>query len=360
MLAGPRAAALLLTVLTLAACGKKAPEPPRAPFAVVTQRVEPQSYDSLITLTGTVRAQVQSDLSFRISGRVIERKAEVGQHVAADDVLARLDPTEQQADLRAAQAGLAGAQAAMHQADAAFARQKTLLANGYATQAAFDLAQRAQRTAAGSLDAAKAQVVAAQDALSHTELRAGHAGMITARNIEAGQVAQAAQTAFTLAQDGPRDAVFALYESAFTRKLSSPVIDLALVSNTSVKTTGRVREVSPVVDVRTGTVQVKVQIDPNGPVLPLGAAVTGSGRLRLDNVFVLPWTALSAKDGKPALWVVDPADRAVHLRPVTIALYAKERIVLDGGLKPGENVVIEGGKFLREAQIIAPREEGAP
>ena len=114
------------------------------------------------------------------------------------------------------------------------------------------------------------------------------------------------------------------------------------------------------VDVRKGTVQVKVQIDPNGPVLPLGAAVTGSGRLRLDNVFVLPWTALSAKDGKPALWVVDPADRAVHLRPVTIALYAKERIVLDGGLKPGENVVIEGGKFLREAQIVAPREEGAP
>jgi membrane fusion protein, multidrug efflux system len=356
---GSRAIALLLTALALAGCEKNAPHASRAPFAVVTQTVEPQSYDTLITLTGTVRAQVQSDLSFRISGRVIERHGDVGQHVTADEVLARLDPTEQQADLKAAEAGLAGAEATVRQADAAFARQKTLLANGYATQASFDLAQRAQRTAAGSLDVAKAQVVATQDALSYTYLRAGHAGMITARNIEVGQVAQAAQTAFTLAQDGPRDAVFALYESAFTRKLSTPVIDLVLVSDPSVKTTGRVREISPVVDVKTGTVQVKVKIDPKGPVLPLGAAVTGSGRFRLDNVIVAPWTALSAKDGKPALWVVDPADHSVHLRPVSVALYAKERIVLNGGLKPGESVVVDGGKFLREGQIVAPREEGS-
>ncbi|MGO8740608.1 efflux RND transporter periplasmic adaptor subunit [Rhodoblastus sp.] len=356
MPAGPRVIALLLTAFALAACGKSATHASRPPFAVVTQKAEPQSYDSLITLTGTVRAQVQSDLSFRISGRVVARDADVGQHVAADAVLARLDPTEQQADLKAAKAGLAGAQATQRQADAAFARQKTLLANGYATQAAFDLAQRADRTAAGSLDAAQAQVAMARDSLSYTELRAGHPGVITARNIEVGQVAQAAQTAFTLAQDGPRDAVFALYESAFARKLSSPVIALALVSDPSVKTSGRVREVSPVVDVKTGTVQVKVQIDPDGPALPLGAAVTGSGRLRLDNVFVLPWTALSAKDGKPALWLVDPADDTAHLRPVKIALYAREWIVLNGGLKAGESVVVEGGKFLREGQIVAPRQ----
>ncbi|MCI4677758.1 efflux RND transporter periplasmic adaptor subunit [Rhodoblastus acidophilus] len=348
---------VLLAVLPLSACGKDAPPAPRSPFAVLTQKAEPQSFDSDITLTGTVRAQIQSELSFRISGRVIERKADVGQHVTADEVLARLDPTEQQADLKSAEAGLAGAEATMRQADAAFARQKALLANGYATQAAFDLAERAQRTAAGSLDVAKAQVTTAQDALSYTYLRAGHPGMITARNIEVGQVAQAAQMAFTLAQDGPRDAVFAVYESAFARKLSSPDISLVLVSDPSVKTSGRVREISPVVDEKTGTVQVKVQIDAKGPDLPLGAAVTGSGRLRLDNVFVLPWTALSSKDGKPALWVVDPADNSVHLRPVAVAFYVKERVVLRGGLKPGESVVTEGGKFLREGQIVAPRSE---
>ena len=351
----PRLFVLLLTTLPLAACGEKASHAPRAPFAVVTQTVEPQSFDSDITLTGTVRAQVQSELSFRISGRVIERNADVGQHVGADDILARLDPTEQEADLKAAQAGVAGAEATMRQADAAFERQKALLANGYATQAAYDLAERAQRTAAASLEAAKAQQTAAEDALSYTYLRAGHPGVITARNIEVGQVAQAAQMAYTLAQDGPRDAVFSVYESAFTRKLSTPYIFLALVSDPSVKTKGRVREISPVVDTKTGTVQVKVQIDPDGPTLPLGAAVTGTGRLSLEDVFVLPWTALTAKDGKPALWVVDPADHSVHLRPVSVARYEKERIILDGGLKPGDSVVIDGGKFLREGQIVAPQ-----
>jgi RND family efflux transporter MFP subunit len=352
-----RLAGLLLAVLPLAGCGESAAPAPRLPFAVIVQTAQPQSYDSDITLTGTVKAQVPSELSFRISGRVIERKADVGQHVGADDVLARLDPTEQEADLRAAQAGLAGAEATMHQADAALERQKSLLAAGYATQAAFDIAERVQRTSAGSLDVAKAQVATAQDALSYTYLRAGHPGMITARNIEVGQVAQAAQMAFVLAQDGPRDAVFSVFESAFSHKLSKPQIDLSLVGDPSVKTFGKVREVSPVVDAKTGTVQVKVQIDSSGPALPLGAAVMGTGRARIDNVFVLPWTAMTAKDGKPAVWVVDPADKSVHLRTVTVARYEKERIILDGGLKPGESVVIEGGKFLREGQIVDPRAE---
>lgn len=356
MTARPRNYAFLLAVLPLAACGEAAAPAPKAPFAVVAQKAQPQSFDSDITLTGAVRARVQSELSFRISGRVIERKADVGQHVTADEVLARLDPTEQEADLQAAQAGLAGAEATLRQADSAFERQKSLLANGYATQATFDLAERAQRMAGGSLDAAKAQVTTAQDALSYTYLRAGHPGMITARNIEVGQVAQAAQMAFVLAEDGPRDAVFAVFESAFSRRLSEPYIFLSLVGDPSVKTRGKVREVSPVVDAKTGTVQVKVEIDPDGPVLPLGAAVTGSGRLRLDDVFVLPWTAMTAKEGKPAVWVVDPATSAVHLRPVEIARYEKERIILDGGLTADENVVIEGGKFLREGQIVAARQ----
>jgi RND family efflux transporter MFP subunit len=352
----PRLALLLLACAPLAACGEPAAPKPRAPFSVVTQTLQPESFASDITLTGTVRAQVQSELSFRISGRVIERKADVGQHVEADDVLARLDPAEQEADLKAAQAGLAGAEATMRQADAAFERQKSLLASGYATQAAFDLSERAQRTAAGSLDAAKAQVAAAQDALSYTYLRAGHPGMITARNIEVGQVAQAAQMAFTLAQDGPRDAVFAVYESVFSHKLSTPSIFLSLVGDPAVKTAGRVREVSPVVDAKTGTVQVKVEIDPKGPLLPLGAAVTGAGKVLLDDVFVLPWTAMSARDGKPAIWTVDLADKTVHLRPVSVARYERERIILDGGLKAGETVVVDGVKFLREGQAVEPRQ----
>ena len=201
---------------------------PRPPFAVIVQTAQPQSYDSDITLTGTVK-------------RPGAERAVLPHQRPGDRAQSRRRPAcrrrttfwrgstrpNRRPICGAAQAGLAGAEATMRQADAAFERQKSLLASGYATQAAYDLAERAQRTAAGSLDVAKAQVATAQDALSYTYLRAGHPGMITARNIEVGQVAQAAQMAFVLAQDGPRDAVFAVFESAFSHKLSKPQIDLS-------------------------------------------------------------------------------------------------------------------------------------
>lgn len=352
-----RLAAFFLLALPLAGCGE-APRAAKAPFMVVVQNVAPQSYDSAVALTGTVRARVQTELSFRVSGRVIERRGEVGQHVEADTILARLDPSEQQADLDAAEAGLVGAEATMRQASAVFDRQKALLANGFTTQAGYDLADQAQRTAAGSLDAAKAQLAAAQDALSYTFLRAGHAGVITARNIEVGQVAQAAQSAFGFAVDGPRDAVFAVYESIFSHRPAGDGIELSLVGDPDSKAKGRIREISPVVDDKTGTVQVKVEIDSNAAAMPLGAAVTGRARWRLDDVVVLPWTAMTEKDGKPAVWVVDPATRAVSLRPVTAAFYEKEKIILRDGFRNGEMVVVEGGKFLRDGEIVSPREEG--
>ena len=279
----------------------------------------------------------------------------------ADAILARLDATEQQADLDAANAGLAGAQATMRQTLAAFERQKTLLASGFTTQAAFEAADRSQRTASGSLDAAKAQLAAAQDALSYTQLRAGHAGVITSRDIEVGQVAQAAQQAFGFAEDGPRDVVFAVYEVRSSPtgrrrpKSTSPWFPIRKSPRL-----GKFARFSPVVDEKSGTVQVKVEVGggARADAMPLGAAVTGHSVWRLDDVVVLPWTAMAEKDGKPALWVVDPASGAVSLRAIRIALYARERIVLSDGVKAGEIVVTEGGKFLREGQIVDAQEGG--
>ncbi len=342
-------------LVCLAACGAPVSKEAKPSLNVVAQKVTRQSYDRIVTLTGAVRARVRTELSFRVSGRVIERRGEVGQHVETDAILARLDPSEQQADLDAAKAGLAGAQATMRQTAAAFDRQKALLASGFTTKAAYDLADQAQRTAAGSLDAAKAQLGAAQDALSFTQLRAGHAGVITSRNIELGQVEQAAEPAFGFAEDGPRDAVFAVYESIFSHRTSSG-INLNLVADPTVEAKGKIREVSPAVDEKTGTVQIKVEIDSNAFAMPLGAAVTGRAQWRLDDVVVLPWTAMTEKNGKPAVWIVDPTTRAVSLRAVEVALYEEEKIILRDSFQEGESVVIEGGKFLRDGQIVSLQE----
>ncbi len=344
--------ALALFALPLAGCDGPAQPAERVPLNVLAQKVVFQPYDMSITLTGAVRARVQTELSFRVSGRVIERKGDVGQHVEADAVLARLDPSEQQADVEAAKAALAAAEATMRQAAAVYERQKTLLAKGFTTQANYDAADRSRLTAVGSLDAAKAQLGSAKDALTYTQLRAGHPGVITDRYIEVGQVAQAGEAAFGFAQDGPRDVVFAVYESMIAERRGSRTIQLSLVSDPKIKAQGRVREVSPAVDAKNGTVQVKVEVLAGSPPFPLGAAITGEGHWREDDVVLLPWTAMGSKDGQPAVWVIDPATMAVSLRPIVVELYEKDKTVVRSGLQAGELVVTAGGKFLREGQIV--------
>jgi RND family efflux transporter MFP subunit len=349
--AGPYACAAAL-ILALSGCGEEANSRANPPLNVVAQKVALESRDRELVLSGAVRAQVQTELSFRVSGRVIERKGDVGQHVEADAVLARLDPSEQQADLNSAKAGLAGAEANWRQAKATFDRQKSLLASGFTTQATYELADQTLRGATGSLDVARAQVASAQDALSYTNLLAGHAGIITARNIEVGQVAQAAQAAFSFAEDGPRDAVFALYETPFSHPPDSESVELELIADPNVTAHGHIREVSPVIDARMGTIQAKVQIDADQGKFPLGAAVTGHARWSMQNVVVLPWTALTSSGDAPAVWTVDPASNRTALRKVAIAVYEKEHVVLKDGLKPGELVVTEGVKLLRENQLV--------
>jgi len=355
---GPYACAAALC-LALSGCGDDAKSNANPPLNVVAQKVSLESRERELVLSGAVRARVQAELSFRVSGRVIARKGDVGQRVQADAVLAELDPSEQEADLRSANAGLAGAEASWRQAKATYDRQKSLLASGFTTQASYEQADQALRGAVGSLDAAKAQVASAQDALSFTKLLAGHDGVITARNIEVGQVAQAAQAAFSFAEDGPRDAVFAMYETPFAHPPESNDVELTLIADPQVTARGHVREISPVIDSRTGTIQAKVQIDADQNKFPLGAAVIGRAVWRMANVVVLPWSALASASGKPAVWTVDPASGRIGLRPVAVASYESEYIVVKDGLKPGELVVTQGGKFLREDQIVRVQNQEA-
>jgi membrane fusion protein, multidrug efflux system len=111
---------------------------PLARIDVVTAKVV--DFAPRVTLTGTIQAQVQNDLSFRLSGRIIERNVDIGDHVTADQVLARLDPRPQEADVEAAKAGVQSAEAQLKQATATFQRQKALIDSGFTTRTTFDQA----------------------------------------------------------------------------------------------------------------------------------------------------------------------------------------------------------------------------
>ena len=345
------ALAIALAATSLSGCNDFSAPGDRAAF-VRTEIVQPQDGQASITLTGEVQARFHADLSFRVSGRVIARLVDVGTHVNAGDVLARIDPAEQQADLDATTAAVAAAESQLRVARSTFERQQALMTNGFTTRPLFDRAQEALRTAEGQLETAKAQLGRAKDALEYTELRAGAAGVITARNLEIGQVVQAAQPAFTLAQDGDRDAVFEVYELVFFGDFEGDQVSLRLVSDPSVTATGRVREVSPAIDPKSSTVRVKVAIHNPPAAMMLGSAVAGTAKRKPVGHIRLPWTALMASGSRSAVWVVDPATRTVSLKPVAIGGYEALTVLIKGGLEPGERVVVDGGKLLSSGQPV--------
>lgn len=342
----------LAAALLASGCQKKEAAEARLPVMVRVATAEVTDYAPKTSLTGVIAARTLNNLAFRVGGRVAERLVEVGQHVDKGTVLARLDPQEQESDLRSAQADLDAANASLTQASAAFERQKTLLAQGFTTRRDYDAADQALKVAQGSVEAAKSALANAQENLTFTELRAGAPGVVTARAVEAGQVVQAAQTVFTVAEDGDRDAVFNVQETLVVSTVPDPSVTLALVADPTVTAAGKVREISPAVDPASSSIRVKVGIPQTPAALPLGAAVVGTVSARSQKAIVLPAQALTSQGGKAAVWVLDPASKAVTITPVEIVAYDSGVIVVGKGLEAGQQVVTAGGQLLSPGDVV--------
>lgn len=333
-------------------CQKQQAAEKKLQVLVTTQTVALADYAPRTSLTGVIAARTLNNLSFRVGGRVAERLVDVGQHVAEGEVLARIDPQEQQSDLRSAQADLDAAQAQLTQAAATYQRQKTLLSQGFTTRREFDSANQTLKVAQGGVDAAQSALANAKEDLSYTELKAGAAGVITARQVEAGQVVQAAQTVFTIAEDGDRDAVFNVQETLVARSPSSPAVTITLLSDPQIRAVGKVREISPAVDPASGAIRVKVEIPDTPAGMPLGAAVIGSVSAKPVKAVLLPWQALTSIMGKPAVWVVDPSSKAVTATPIEVLAFSSGVVVVEQGLNAGQSVVTAGGQLLSPGQTV--------
>jgi RND family efflux transporter MFP subunit len=192
----------------------------------------------------------------------------------------------------------------------------------------------------------------ARENLSYTELKAGAAGVITARQVEAGQVVQAAQTVFTLAEDGDRDAVFNVHETLVARTPSAPAVTITLLSDPQIRAMGQVREISPAVDPASGSIRVKVGIPGTPAEMPLGAAVIGTIGARPVKAILLPWQALTSSAGKPAVWIVDPSSKVVTTAQIEVLAFDSGVVVVDKGLEAGQSVVTAGGQLLSPGQTI--------
>ncbi|WP_347903191.1 efflux RND transporter periplasmic adaptor subunit [Pseudomonas purpurea] len=343
----------------LGACGDKKPLEKERP-RVFVQAVNPADFAASVTLTGDVQARVQTELSFRVGGKIIQRLVDVGDRVSAQQVLARLDPKDLQINVDTAQAQVVAEQARVTQTAAAFVRQQKLLPKGYTSQSEYDSAQAALRSSQSALTAAQAQLANAREQLSYTALIAEAPGVITARQAEVGQVVQATEPIFSLARDGARDAVFNVYESLLIAPPADRSLVVSLVDNPAINTTGTVREITPAVSAQTGTVQVKVTLNDLPQGMQLGSVVSATAKVPGKSAVELPWSALTKDLSAPAVWVVGD-DGTAQLRGVTVARYLTGNVIISDGLSGGENVVTAGGQLLHpgsRVEIAVPLDAG--
>ena len=346
----PRLLLAGLALALLSACQPEADTAPPQVRPVRTVTVVKREVGETVSYTGRIQAENETRLSFRISGRMVERSVNVGDHVEPGQVVAKLEPQDELNALRTAQASVAAAQGQLNQAQSNFDRQQTLLARDIASRAQFEQAESALKTARAQLDTAEAQLKAAKDRVSYTELRVDSAGTVITTGAEAGEVVQAGQMVIRVARKDGRDAVFDVPAQLLRSASSDPLISVSLSDDPAVTAIGRVREVSPQADPVTRTFEVKVGLTDPPAAMRLGATVVGRMKLDTAPVIEIPATALTEFDRRPAVWVVDPSSLTVSLRNVEVARNDPATIAISQGLDSGEIVVTAGTQALHPGQ----------
>lgn len=344
---------IILLTLLLALAGCKPEDMPAESRLVRTLVVNPQPIGEERHAIGEVRPRYESDLSFRVAGKVLSRLVDVGASVKQGDTLATLDTQDYQNRLRSAEADVNSAEAALVEAQGAEGRQGKLLKDGWTTRATYDTVLRNLRTAEAKLAAARANLDLTRDQLNYTELKADFDGVITAVGVEAGQNVNAGQMVVKLARPDERDGVFNIAEAAFADVSDAhPEVIVWPLTNPSLTVEGMVREISPVADPATRTFTVKITLKNPPPQLRFGMSVGGRLKGKAALAVALPLSALFEKNGSPAVWVVDQRSSSLTLRPIAVARYEANTVVIASGLINGDIVVTAGVNTLTAGQKV--------
>ncbi|BAL26065.1 efflux RND transporter periplasmic adaptor subunit [Azoarcus sp. KH32C] len=349
----------LVAAVVLAACsGPTVPE--KAPRAVIVRTLSASgSAPSLNVYTGEVKARHEADLGFRIGGKLIERRVDVGAQVRAGQVLARLDPQDTRLAEQAAGAAVAAAEADAALARAELSRVEGLHAKNFVSASALDTRRTTLQAAEARLRQARAQASTAGNQTAYATLVADHDGVVTAAMGEAGQVVSAGQAVVRIARPEEREVLIAVPESriatlvpgmpAVIRAWASPQKDYPAI----------VREIAPAADTATRSYAVRVSIPGADVGLPLGATASVAFATAGTAQTLLPLTAVTRADGRTSVWIVDDASQ---VRPVEVDVgeFREDGVAIRGGLPSGARVVLTGVHRLVAGETVRPVDENAP
>jgi RND family efflux transporter MFP subunit len=337
-------------IATVAGCKSETTEMQPRPIRSIVAVAKPMQNDR--QAVGEIKPRYESDLSFRVGGKLLARLVDVGATVKQGETLAALDTQDYQNRLRSAEADVSAAEAALVEAQGSEDRLGRLLKNGYTPKANYDTALRNLRSAEARLAAAKANLDLTRDQLDYTELKAEFDGVITAVGAEAGQNVTPGQLVVRLARPGDKDAVFSIAETAIGDRAENGAVLVWPLSNPDLLVEGMVREISPVADPTTRTYTVKVTLKDAPPQVRFGMSIGGRWKGSPLAVVALPLSALFDKHGTPAVWVFDQASGSVVLKPVTVARYEADAVIIADGIATGSIVATAGINMLRENQKV--------
>lgn len=340
-----------LAALLLIGCSeeKKAPEPVRPVLYVV---VKPDMTQQLGRFAGNIEARYESTLGFRVPGRIVQRTYDMGALVKKGDILASLDPTDQQNNVRAAQGDLAKAQAQLINVQASARRQQELFDKGVGAKAQLDTAQADLKTSQASVKQAAAALSQAKDQLSYCNLRADHDAVITAWQAEAGQVVSVGEAVVTLARPDIKEAVIDLPAPLAETLPKDVVFFVAGQLDPNVNTRAHIREIAPQADSATRTRRVRLTLDQTPPAFRLGSSISVTVSNPITQHFQLPLSALQEVDGQTRVWVIDPQTLTANTRDVTVWQRAGNTVLLSGGISSGDTVVSAGVNSLKPGQKV--------
>jgi multidrug efflux system membrane fusion protein len=334
----------------LAACSKPAPpaediRPVRVIALVADAGAERSQF------SGDVRPRYESQLGFRVGGKIIERKVDVGATVKRGTVLMRVDPQDIRLAETQARATLRAAETERELAAADYQRHVNLRTQNFVSQAVLDAKQSALKAAQANVDAARAGLRGQSNQADYTTLVADVDGVVTAIDAEVGQVVQAGTPVVRVARTAEKEVVIGIPENKVDGLRQSADVTVRLWADAGQTIPGKIREIAPMADAATRTYTVKVALPARADArlgmsatveLSTGAASTGGLRV--------PLSALVNNKGASSVWVVE--NGAVRLVPVQVAGQVDNDVLVSGAVRAGQNVVTAGVNLLKPGQKV--------
>ena len=341
----------------LAGCGDKAaaPEPVRPILSTV---ITPRGAAN-ISVVGTVQPRYQTDYAFRMLGRLIARRVNVGDAVEKGQPLAAVDATAAELAVRSMMGALTTAQGQLSNASGTAGRQRTLLETGATTQASLDSAEQSNAAAQAGVVRAQSDLVKAREQLGYTKLNAEYAGVVTAIGAQVGQIVNPGQTVVSVARPDVREAVIDVASDlAEVLQIGMP-LTVSLQLDPKIRADGKLREIGPQSDALTRLRRVRITLDAPPETFRLGSTITTFIPGKPTPGFRLPSSAILVRDGKSSVWVFDPATKSVATRNVEIVRNDDGSVDVTSGIEAGVRVVTAGVHHLKEGQKVRLEQEPA-